>query len=176
MGGSRRDEAFRVSEEYVAQHPTADASATELVINVLYAAELLGRELEAVLRPFGLSRGSHNVLQILGGAGGPLTPTEVMARLTVTSATVTGLLDTLEARGLARRRPHPSDRRSVHVEITDEGRRLLEELVPQLIDHEKRWAASLRPPQREQLIRLLGTLEADLRSPSVEDRPTEARR
>ena len=163
MGANKRGDAFRVSDDYVTQHPTADPSATELVINVLYAAELLGRQLDAALRPFGLSRGSHNVLQILGGATGPLTPTEVLGRLTVTSATVTGLLDTLEARGLARRRPHPSDRRSVHVEITAEGRRLLDDLVPELIEHEKRWAGSLRPAQREQLIRLLGSLEADLR-------------
>jgi DNA-binding MarR family transcriptional regulator len=176
MAGGRGDQAFRVSEEYVAQHPTADPSATELVINVAYAAELLGRELDAVLRPFGLSRGSHNALQILGGATGPLTPTEVKARLTVTSATVTGLLDTLEARGLARRRPHPSDRRSVHVEITAEGRRLLDDVVPELIEHEKQWARSLRPREREQLIRLLGTLEADLRARTDEPERAKARR
>src|SRR5687768_17560611 len=88
---------FRVSDEYAERNPTADPSATELVINVVFAAELLARRLEGVVRPFGLSRGSHNVLQILGGATEPLTPSEVTARLTVTSATVTGLLDTLEA-------------------------------------------------------------------------------
>lgn len=156
---------FRVSDEYVEQHPEADVSATELVINVMYAAELLGRQADQVFRPFGLSRGSHNVLQILGGAREPLRPSEVTARLTVTTATVTGLLDTLEARGLCRRRRHPTDRRSVLVEITDDGRELLDELVPQLIEHEKRWAAGLRPPAREQLIRLLGALQDHLRSP-----------
>ena len=161
---TQRGVGFRVSDQYVEQHPEADVSATELCINVLFAAELLGRELDQTLRPFGLGRGSHNVLQILGGATGPLTPTEVMARLTVTSATVTGLLDTLQTRGLARRRPHPSDRRSVLVEITDEGRALLDELVPRLIEREKQWAACLRPGQREQLIRLLGLLQGHLQS------------
>lgn len=162
---ARRSEvgAFRVSSDYAERHPDAEVSATELAINVVYTAELLGRRLEQVLRPHGLSRGSHNVLQILGGATEPLTPGEVTARLTVTTATVTGLLDTLAARHLARRRPHPTDRRSVLVEITDRGRRLLDELVPELIVREKEWSAPLPPARREQLIRTLGVLQDHLR-------------
>ena len=161
--GALREGPFRVSRDYIERNPSAEPSATELVINVLYTAELLGRQLDQALRVFGLTRGSHNVLQVLGGATEPLTPTEVSARLTVTSATVTGLLDTLETRGLARRRPHPADRRSVLVEITDDGRRLLDGLVPELIEHEKRWAAALTPSRREQLLRLLGAVQDQLR-------------
>ena len=164
MVPSHREGAFRVSRDYGERNPTADPSATELVINVLLTAELLGRQLDLALRPFGLTRGSHNVLQILGGASEPLTPSEVSTRLTITSATVTGLLDTLEGRGLARRRPHPGDRRSLLVEITDDGRRLLDRLVPDLIEHEKRWAASLSASRREQLLRLLGAVQDQLRS------------
>ena len=161
--------AFRVSSDYAERHADADVSATELAINVMYTAELLGRRVEQVLRPYGLTRGSHNVLQILGGATEPLTPGEVTARLTVTTATVTGLLDTLEARHLARRRPHPTDRRSVLVEISEEGRRLLDKLVPELIVREKEWSAALPPARREQLIRTLGVLQDHLRN--LDDEP-----
>ena len=164
--------AARVSSNYAERHPDADVSATELAINVVYTAELLNRRLDQVLRPFGLTRGSHNVLQILGGATEPLTPGEVTARLTVTTATVTGLLDTLEARHLARRRPHPSDRRSVLVEISDEGRQLLDELVPQLIVHEKEWSAALSESRRQRLIRTLGVLQDHLRH--LDDEPAAA--
>jgi DNA-binding MarR family transcriptional regulator len=166
---SSRKGPFRVSRDYVERNPTAVPSATELVINIVYTAELLGRQLDVALRPFGLTRGSHNVLQILGGASEPLTPTEVSARLTVTSATVTGLLDTLERGGLASRRRHPDDRRSVLVEITNDGRRLLDRLVPELIEHEKRWAAGLSSSGREQLLRLLGAVQDQLRS--LDDAP-----
>ena len=160
---------FRVSAEYVERYPQADVSATELTINVMYTAELLGRHLDQTLRPFGLTRGSFNVLQILGGAIEALTPSDVTTRLTVTTATVTGLLDTLETRQLARRRPHPNDRRSVLVEITDEGRQLLDDLTPHLIEREKEWAAGLPPARREQLLRLLGTLQDHLRQPDEPD-------
>lgn len=155
--------SFRVSEEYVRRHPDADPSATELVINVLHAAELLGRRLDDVLRPFGLTRGSFNALQVLAGAEGPLMPKDVTARLTVTTATVTGLLDTLEARRLASRRPHPTDRRSVLVEVTEAGRRLLAELEPHLIEQEKVWVEGVPQPDRERLLRLLGRLQDHLR-------------
>ena len=158
MGGP-----FRVSRDYIESNPDADPSATELVINVLHTAELLGRRLDNALRAFGLTRGSHNALQIVGGATEPLTPTEVSARLTVTSATVTGLLDTLESRGLIRRRPHPSDRRSTLLEITAAGRQLLDELVPELIGHEKRWSEGLSATRRKQLLRLLGDVQDQLR-------------
>jgi len=162
---------FRVSDDYVARNPGADPAATELAINVLYTAELLGRQLDRVLRPFGLTRGSHNVLQIIGGATEPLTPTDVTTRLTVTSATVTGLLDTLERAGLIRRRPHPTDRRSLLVECTKRGRRTLDDLVPELIENEKRWAAALTPARQQQLLRLLGAMQDQLRALDTESQP-----
>jgi DNA-binding MarR family transcriptional regulator len=37
-------------------------------------------------------------------------------------ASVTNAVDRLEAQGLARRTPHPTDRRATLVEITDDGR------------------------------------------------------
>jgi DNA-binding MarR family transcriptional regulator len=46
---------------------------------------------------------------------GPLTPTELAARLGVTPAAVTGVIDRLEATGHARRERRGVDRRSVHI-------------------------------------------------------------
>jgi DNA-binding MarR family transcriptional regulator len=54
-------------------------------------------------------------------ADGPLTPTDLSGRLHVTSASVTGLVDRLEAGGLVSRSPYPNDRRRVLVAITDAG-------------------------------------------------------
>jgi len=153
-----RRSGFRVSRDYVVRNPQADPTATELAINVFLTAELLGRRMDQVLRPFGLTRGSHNVLQILGGADRSLMPSEITPQLVATSATVTGLIDTLEARGLAVRRAHPTDRRSVLVAMTPRGRAVLDELVPRLIDCEKAWAAGLEPAAREELVCLLGAL------------------
>jgi DNA-binding MarR family transcriptional regulator len=57
---------------------------------------------------------------------GPLTVGELAAAEGVRSATMTGIVNGLEADRLVRRVPHGQDRRSVLVESTSAGRRLLE--------------------------------------------------
>jgi predicted transcriptional regulator len=46
----------------------------------------------------------------------------------VSPAAMTGILDTLEGRGLVRRVPDPQDRRRTDVTLTDEGRSLVERM------------------------------------------------
>jgi DNA-binding MarR family transcriptional regulator len=58
----------------------------------------------------------------------PQTPTSIAARIGLTAASTTALLDRLAGARLLRRAPHPSDRRSVLVELTDLGRAAVEEM------------------------------------------------
>jgi DNA-binding MarR family transcriptional regulator len=53
-------------------------------------------------------------------------------------STLTSLLDRLERRGLVRREPHPHDRRSVLVHVTEEGRRLADQVQRHVEDLEGR--------------------------------------
>lgn len=57
---------------------------------------------------------------------GAQTPSRIAARVGLTSATTTALLDRLAAARLLRRVPNPADRRSVLVELTDLGRSAVE--------------------------------------------------
>lgn len=50
---------------------------------------------------------------------------ELADELACTRATITGIVDTLEKKNLVCRTPHPEDRRSMLVNLTDEGTRLL---------------------------------------------------
>src|SRR6266568_6556102 len=54
-------------------------------------------------------------------ADGPLTQRQLGERLSFTSGAITMLVDRLEEAGWVRRRPHPSDRRYVLVELTPEA-------------------------------------------------------
>ena len=65
---------------------------------------------------------------------GPLTLGEVAAAEGVRSATMTGIVNGLEAESLVRRRPHRSDGRAVLIEATARGRRLLEQARAGRID------------------------------------------
>jgi DNA-binding MarR family transcriptional regulator len=59
-------------------------------------------------------------LEVLGtlAVGGPLSAGDLAKRTGLTSGAITRLIDRLEARGIARRRADPEDRRRVLVEIT----------------------------------------------------------
>ncbi len=116
---------FRLSDEFVAQNPEVDVSAVEAVINVMAVAELMFGRKESHLAPFGLSKGGHNILNVLAGADEPLTPTQLGERVLVRPATVTGLVDTLVRNGHVERRPDPQNRRRVLVSITDAGREVI---------------------------------------------------
>lgn len=50
-----------------------------------------------------------------------LTPKEIAELLGVATSSVTYVVDRLEAAGLLARKPHPDDRRSLLVELTDQG-------------------------------------------------------
>jgi DNA-binding MarR family transcriptional regulator len=54
------------------------------------------------------------------------TMTSISRELTIDNSATTGLVDRLEKAGLAKRRPHPKDRRTVLIEITELGRQSIE--------------------------------------------------
>ncbi len=55
---------------------------------------------------------------------GPHTPSELAREAALSQATVTGILDRLESRGLVERRRDNKDRRRISIYLTSEGRRL----------------------------------------------------
>ena len=87
------------------------------------------RDLELELAPFGVTASQWPILSLCdsGEAG---TPSELARALAVDAAVVTRLLDRLEAKGLVCREPHPDDRRSTCVELTEQARALVPKLRP----------------------------------------------
>ncbi|MEV4131730.1 MarR family transcriptional regulator [Dactylosporangium sp. NPDC049742] len=82
----------------------------------------------------GLSAGAFDLLVRLSLSGEDGLPLGELAQaLGVTPRNVTGLVDTLEHKGLLRRVPDPADRRSVRAVATDDGRA---------------WLATFRAPTR----------------------------
>jgi DNA-binding MarR family transcriptional regulator len=153
----------RVSDEFIAQNPNADPSATEVSMNVIATAELVLSRLEKLNVELGLTKGGFNVLQVVGGADEPLTPGEIAGRVLVRSATVTGIVDTLVRRKYVERRADPNDRRRVLVAITKEGRRAMKTANQYVIKADAELMGGLSEPERERLIRLLGKLQNHIR-------------
>lgn len=135
-----------------ARTPGLSTEDAELGV-LLYAGGVqLVRTVDEHIRRYGLSPGRFAVLLSLGSApDGRLAPSVLAERLSVSRPTVTGIVDGLVSAGLARRHPAPENRRSQHVALTKEGRRLLEDVAP---DHFRRLAAAVggfTPAERETL-------------------------
>jgi DNA-binding MarR family transcriptional regulator len=152
----------RVGPEFIEEYPWSQPSATEAVLNIVRTASLVLAEVAAVTRRYGLSPAGMNVLTILEHAPQPLSPRVIAEALIVTSSTVTGLLDSLERRGLIRRTAHPSDRRMLQIEITESGQALMRELGQPLVRGEMEWLSSLSVREQERLIELLGRVQLHL--------------
>lgn len=157
-----RKTAPRVGPEHDRTYPDGDHRATNISMNLFRAESLLSAHLAEYLRAHDLTLGTFNVLMILRGAEEPLCPWEISERRLVARGTMTGLLDSLEKRGLIERRAHPTDRRSVHVAITTKALKLLEQLLPGFFAREATLFSNLSAREKETLISLLAKAQDGL--------------
>ena len=65
----------------------------------------------------GVSRSEITTLMLVS-AGAPVTPSTVSEALSLTTGTITSLIDRLGTRQLLHREPHPGDRRSILLTVT----------------------------------------------------------
>jgi DNA-binding MarR family transcriptional regulator len=70
-------------------------------------------------------------------------------------STMVSLIDELESAGLAKRRPHPKDRRAREVAITPKGRRLLERARRMANHVDSEVLRGLTAAERRELLKLL---------------------
>lgn len=145
-----------LSDSPATDRPAPEGSVSDLADLVAQTARRIRRGSTEHLAPLGITGAQARVLRIV--SAGPIRMADIAARLEVVPRSVTPMVDGLEETGLVRRRPDPDDRRSVLVEPTAAGRRLLARL------HEARQAsaeqvfAPLDELQRSELGRLLGRL------------------
>jgi len=148
--------AVHVPDDFAAEFPEADASSTEAYASLVRAGEVVLGLLDAAIQhTVGVKHPVFTALAVLDGAEGPLTPSEIADRVLVASATMTATLDLHERRGWVRRVPNPADRRSVLVEITDEGRAVADRVLPVIRTVEKSVMEVLDEHERTQLVGML---------------------
>jgi DNA-binding MarR family transcriptional regulator len=96
------------------------ASSPQEIENQLHRFGLASLQMRAALaHVVGVSETDLDALEHIE-ADGPLTQRELGERLSLTSGAVTMLVDRLERGGWLRRRPHPTDRRAVLLELTEQ--------------------------------------------------------
>lgn len=102
----------------------------QALLQVLRTAETLWESSRVFFSRWDLSPSQFNLLNLLCEAPDGLSQVELSRALIMHRSNITGLLDRLEKRGLAKRRPFPGDRRAYRVVVTVSGRRLISEILP----------------------------------------------
>ena len=84
-----------------------------------------------------------------------ITASALGKRTGLDSATLTGILDRLEAAGFMERKRHPDDRRAIRVCLTKKGRETAGELYDSSIEANRSFLSSLTPEEASTLKGLL---------------------
>lgn len=98
------------------------------LINIIYTANWVNSKQNEFFKPFGISPQQFNILRILRGADEPLKVQTIKERMIERAPNATRLMDKLFDKALINRLPCREDRRVVHIEITDKGLLLLDDI------------------------------------------------
>jgi DNA-binding MarR family transcriptional regulator len=109
-----------------------------------------------IVRELGLRPASFGTLRALDE---PRTMSQIAAVLHCDNSNVTGIVDGLEERGLARRTPSEQDRRVKLIELTSEGRRVRARLM-RAVEKPPAWLTALSAADRRVLRDLLARATA----------------
>jgi DNA-binding MarR family transcriptional regulator len=152
-----------------AMHGASGASGSELARSMLKIVPRMNRWAES--RALDSDAGGDLSLRQLSALAvienETTTLGDVARRLMVTPAVVTGLIDRLERRGFVRRVGGGSDRRRVHLALTEEGRAASDYVEDHLVREIAQRLETLSKEEIDQLNRGLSTLAritADLES------------
>jgi DNA-binding MarR family transcriptional regulator len=146
---AERDIRDRIGSQHL------DFAAMAAVSNIYRAANAIRHHMEQkVLADEDLSWAAFTVLFVLWIWGDQQTR-HLAAEAGVTKGTLTGVLKTLEKRGLARRRGHDADGRLVLVSLEARGREVIERLFPAFNEGEALVSASLTEREKYHLASLL---------------------
>jgi len=113
----------------------------------------------AVARASGVTQSDFSALDILERAG-QMTPGQLAERLSLTTGAVTALIDRLERAGWISRSPHPSDRRSQVLALTEEAQAIGEREMGPWAAEMQAAAKRLSAADREAAARFLDALTA----------------
>jgi DNA-binding MarR family transcriptional regulator len=158
------DHVDLVLGQWARQRPDLDASPMAVIGRLKRLNRLLDGELRRVFATHGLDAASFDVLATLRRSDPPhrLTPAQLMAASMVTSGAVSQRLDRLETDGLVSRSRSEADARVVHVALTDVGRALIDQALPDHVANEDRLLGALDQDGRAALADTLRTLLVSL--------------
>jgi len=147
------DPIARAAETWQSRFGSAKAMAA--VTTIMRVQQILLAELDALLRPHGLTFARYEALVLLSfSRDGALPMSLIGQRLMVHPTSVTNIIGRLERQKLVVRTPNPRDGRGTLAEITPAGRELMQRATSDLMGAEF-GMAGYRATQLEEIFDML---------------------
>jgi DNA-binding MarR family transcriptional regulator len=155
-----QDSVDRIVAEWRIERPDLAVAPIEVLSRLGRVRTRIDEELAAVFAGYDLSPADFTVIAALRRAGRPyvLPQSVLMARLGLTSGTVSVRLGRLEGKGIVTRAPSSDDARGVLVALTDKGAQLFDRVAPVHLRNEDVLLSALTDAERDQLAGLLRKL------------------
>jgi DNA-binding MarR family transcriptional regulator len=162
VDASALDPVSVILAQWQRERPDIDPAPMRLFGLIARTQSMTTSFMNGALAKWGLSRPSFDVLATLRRAGPPfnLTPKSLSESLMLSGAGMTSRLDRLESLYLIARLPEPNDRRSLKIQLTDRGVRLIDEVVPGIVAAQWSIASKLGASKTDELIGLLNSFIA----------------
>ncbi|TDO99708.1 MarR family winged helix-turn-helix transcriptional regulator [Marinomonas balearica] len=135
--------------------PELDCSPMGAIGRLHRISKFLGSQIDDCITSFGISRLEFDILATLRRAESALTPTQLYKDTMLSSGAMSTRLDALEQRNLVVRLARKEDRRSCVVELTEEGKQLIDAVIEAHLANEKRLLEVFSKEEEEQLNSLL---------------------
>ena len=130
--------------------------AKKVILNLMYAQNVIGDKFNELLKPYDVSPEQYNVLRILRGQkGSPVNMCDIQERMLAKNSNTTRLIDKLLIKNYVTREICPVNRRKMEILITAKGLSLLEELDAKVASHEQTFASNLTADELQYLNQLL---------------------
>ncbi len=116
---------------------------------------------EKIVKGTGLSLPNMHTIEILG-IFGDLRMKELASKIGVTTGTLTITIDKLEKKGLVKRIPNPSDRRSYLITLTTEGNLIHKEHTEEHLKMTNECLKEFSKKEKDQLLHLLTKFKSNI--------------
>ncbi len=149
----------KIKAQWAKQRPDLDTEPMALIGRISRLSAHLSEEMGKTFARHGLNSASFDMLATLLRSGPPhaLSPNQLLETMMVTSGTMTNRIDQLEKDDLVARVRNPDDKRSVLVQLTPKGRRIIDAAVTDHVETQKKLVSGLSEAERSNANKLLQT-------------------
>lgn len=153
-----------ILEQWRRERPDLDASPMGVFGRIARVYALAQRQLRLLLADYELTPATFDVLANLRRSGAPHRKTagEIASSSLLSTGGTTFRLDRLEQRGLVRRVPAAHDKRVILVELTHDGRALIDEVMAAHLKQEAARLAQVSQQEVTELVNGLRNLERSI--------------